>query len=319
MLIAETCTRVLHKGSLHHVVSDVLRWFDDIIKSGDLIVRENEFFQKVGGNVYLIVEISKVERKLKEIIHSNVGKSCMSPLYDIINVEDLLQGEPGTCYDNPQATLCSVCLTDKQTALSNGRFIDTNNTVILTRALSTNMCSLVDDILITTYVHPMYAGRYHTTLQRIVRIPERNDTFFMLQIDSMYETKKVNLKMSLPSCSHTFSHFFTDDLCKAKGSDTMHIDLYCVVRRPFGGSLCLTQFTTSADEPEFDPALHHPTSAAIVDKYISVPLNRWFGRDVVRLWHCSTLPRTAIRDMKMGSYMLVLAMGIHLASVGIRR
>lgn len=318
MLIAETCSRVLHKGSLHHVVNDVLRWFDNIIRSGDIIVRENEFYEKADEGVYLLINSARIERKLKSVIHTNVGKSCMAPLYDIINIEDLLQGAPGMCYDAPQAISCSVCLTGKHTALSKGMFISTDDKVILTRALSTTICSLVDDILITTSIDQLYRGRYHTTLQRIVDIPEKNDNFFMLQIEPTYETRRVDVKMSLPSCSHTFSHLFTNDLCRAKGSDTMHIDLYCVVTRPFGGSLCLTQFTTSADDPVFDPSLHHPPSAAIVDKYISVPLNRWFGRDVVRLWHCSTLPRTAIRDMKIGSYMLVLAKGMHLASLNIR-
>lgn len=283
-----------------------------------MIVRENEFYEKADEGVYLLVNSARIERKLKSAIHTNVGKSCMSPLYDIINIEDLLQANSGTCYDDPQAVSCSVCLTDKHTALSKKEFISIDDKVILTRALSTNMCSLVDDILITTGIDQMYIGRYHTTLQRIVDIPEKNDNFFMLQIEPTYETRRVDVRMSLPSCSHTFSHLFTNDLRKAKESDTMHIDLYCVVTRPFGGSLCLTQFTTSADDPVFDPSLHHPPSAAIVDKYISVPLNRWFGRDVVRLWHCSTLPRTAIRDMKMGSYMLVLAKGMHLASLNIR-
>lgn len=318
MWIADTCSRVLHRGSLHYVVNDVQKWFDQIIKSENIIVRADEFFQKVDEGVYLLIGRAILDRKLKSVIHSNVGKSCISPMYDIIDVEDLLHAKPGTCYDDTDAVLCSVCLTDNHAALSNGRFINTDNAVILTRALSTSMCSLVDDILITTCIDRIYSGRCHTTLQRIVNIPEKNDNFFMLQIEPIYETKRVDVRMSLPSCSHTFSNLFTNDLRMAKTCDTMHIDLYCVVTRPFGGSLCLTQFMTLADDPLFESALHHPASAAIVDKYISVPLNKWFGRDVVRLWHCSTLPRTAIRDMKIGNYMLVLAKGMHMASINTR-
>jgi hypothetical protein len=193
--------------------------------------------------------------------------------------------------------------------LLKGQVHDIGDKIILAHHV-TQHCSLIGDLALCTSM------RKRCRVVPISNVPRQQfPDFFMLQIGTeTYEAVhhsqiQADKSYGLLDLCHVSTQLFIAALHSALTLRNFPtIDLSCYVRDVTMG---MKAIVLSIEPGENDS---HAASAKSLTQYLCAPLNATMCSDVIYVKHCDELPRRTIRDLRCGTFMVMIARQLHMMS-----
>lgn len=304
--LALACGRVMSRGNLDHVLTDILAWLAEYIDMHGIVCTGRDFYAPTArAHIFSRIEMTTMAAELLKLLNGKTHGSTMHSLYKV-GICDLLDiVMPDMCSVPDDAVECEVCIVDQGLYLVGGKVYDGEDRVILAFHV-TQCCSLIGDLALCT------SKSTRCKIVQIANVPQESfPDFFTLQIgvglyDAIHHSSvHPDKTYGMLDVYHHSTQGFVQRLHEALLlRDLTPISLSCYVRDATYARVIVLSVSPYEGH-------NHPASAKYLKEYLCDPLNTVICSDVIHVKHCDALPRRAMRDMRCGLFMLTIARILH--------